>query len=235
MSNLKSYLHREHRLLIALGIGAALFAIFAAVAGEMVDGDTQAFDIAVLKALRTPGDPAVPIGPHWLKFSMMDITALGGTTVLALIAVLAIAFFIMQRRYHHALFTAVAAGGGALFSSVLKSIFDRPRPDVVPHLVEVSSMSFPSGHSMNSAVIYFTLAVLLARNFEQARLRTFIISVAAILVFAIGFSRVYLGVHYPSDVLAGWTAGAAWAIAVGVIATLLQQRDKIEPPTAPAS
>lgn len=166
---------------------------------------------------------------------MMDITALGGTTVLTLIAVLAIAFFIMQRRYHHALFTAVAAGGGALFSSVLKSIFDRPRPDVVPHLVEVSSMSFPSGHSMNSAVIYFTLAVLVARNFEQARLRTFIISVAAILVFAIGFSRVYLGVHYPSDVLAGWTAGAAWAIAVGVIATLLQQRDKIEPPTAPAS
>lgn len=230
IARIKTYIHREQRLLIGLLVGAILATGFIQIAGEMAEGETKAFDVAFLKSLRTPGDLAIPIGPHWLLSAMRDLTALGGVTVLALVAVLAVAFLLTRGRIRQALYTALAAGGGALFGTLLKSLFARPRPEVVPHLVEVTSLSFPSGHSMNSAIIYLTLAVMIARSFEERRARIFVIGVAALLVLTIGFTRLYLGVHYPTDVLAGWTVGAAWALAMGLIATRLQEDRKMEQP-----
>ncbi|MDP4575411.1 phosphatase PAP2 family protein [Qipengyuania sp. G39] len=230
LSTLKTYIHREQGLLIGLLVGAALVGGFIKLAGEMLEDDTQAFDIAFLKSLRIPGDLATPIGPSWLLDSMRDITALGGVTVLTLVSALAIAFLLMRGRVKQALYTALATGGGAVMGKLLKSLFARERPEVVPHLVEVTSLSFPSGHSMNSAIVYLTLAVMISRSFDERRARIFTIGTAALLVLAIGFSRLYLGVHYPTDVLGGWTVGASWALAMGLIATRLQERHQIEEP-----
>ncbi|MBD3728591.1 MAG: phosphatase PAP2 family protein [Sphingomonadales bacterium] len=232
---IRQYLRREQRLLLLLLVGAALIAGFLKLAGEMAEGDTSAFDKAFLVALRTPGDLSVPIGPHWLLSAMRDITALGGVTVLTLVSILAVAFLLIRGRWRQAVMTTLATGGGAALGGLLKSLFARPRPEVVPHLVEVNSLSFPSGHSLNSAIVYLTLAVLIARSFEERSARVFTITVAAILVLTIGFSRLYLGVHYPSDVLGGWTLGAAWALAMGLVASRLQREHKIEEPEeAPA-
>ena len=230
LSTLKTYLHREQHPLLSLVIGAALAFGFIKLAGEITEGETQAFDVAFLKALRVPGDLGTPIGPAWLLSSMRDLTALGGVTVLTLVSFLAIAFLLTRGRVKQALYTALATGGGALMGRLLKSLFARERPEVVPHLVEVHSLSFPSGHSMNSAIVYLTLAVMISRSFEDRKPRIFVIGVAALLVMTIGFTRLYLGVHYPTDVLGGWTVGAAWALAMGLIATRLQEERKIEQP-----
>lgn len=230
LARIKTYIHREQRLLIGLVVGAALASGFIKLAGEMMEGETKAFDVAFLEALRVKGDLATPLGPSWLLGSMRDLTALGGVTVLTLVALLAIAFLLMRGRARQALYTALATGGGAVFGKLLKSLFARERPEVVPHLVEVHSLSFPSGHSMNSAIVYLTLAVMLSRSFEERRTRIFVIGVAALLVLTIGFTRLYLGVHYPTDVLGGWTVGATWALAMGLLATRLQESRKMEQP-----
>ena len=225
-----TFLRREQRLLALFLGGAALGFAFWKLASEMAEGDTEAFDRAILTGLRVPGDLATPIGPEWLHTAMVDITALGGVTVLTLVSVLAVAFLLLLGRYRQALLTAVATGGGSIVGKLLKSLFARERPEIVPHLVDVTSLSFPSGHSMNSAIVYLTIAVLLARGLAESRLRAFVIGIAVLLVLTIGFSRVYLGVHFPSDVLAGWSVGAAWALLMGLIASALQRDHKIEQP-----
>lgn len=230
LSTVKTYLHREQGLLVGLVAGAALVGGFINLAGEMLEGDTQAFDVAFLKSLRMNGDLATPHGPSWMLDAMRDITALGGVTVLSMVSALAIAFLLTRGRVKQASYTMLATGGGALMGKLLKTLFARERPEVVPHLVEVTSLSFPSGHSMNSAIIYLTLAVMISRSFDERRARIFTIGTSALLVLAIGFSRLYLGVHYPTDVLGGWTVGASWALAMGLIATRLQERHQIEEP-----
>lgn len=225
-----AYLHREQRFLAIFIAGAALVAGFVKLAGEMREGDTKAFDMTILRALRLPDDPSQLIGPAWFQTAATDITALGGATILTLVSILAVSFLLLRGRFRQAGFTALATGGGAMMSGILKAIFARPRPEVVPHLVEVTSMSFPSGHSLNSAIIYLTLAVMVARTFEDRKSRIFILTVAVLLVLAIGSTRVILGVHFPSDVLGGWTLGAAWALAVGLVASSLQRTHKMEEP-----
>jgi undecaprenyl-diphosphatase len=149
---------------------------------------------------------------------MGDITALGGVTVLTLMTVMGTAFLLLSRQRAIALFMFLSIAGGWLVSSLLKLGVARPRPDIVPHLVEVSDLSFPSGHAMLSAVTYLTLGALLSRAQPYRSTRIFLIGAAIFLTFIIGFSRVYLGVHYPTDVLGGWCAGATWALACWMIA-----------------
>jgi undecaprenyl-diphosphatase len=206
----------ERALLITLLIiGAALFGFFK-LASEVAEGDTMAFDRTIMLALRS-ADPAVPAGPLWLTQAMTDLTAFGGLTGLIFVIAAATGFLLVARRRRTALFVVAATGAGAAAGSLLKLVYDRPRPALVPHLVEVASASFPSGHATDAAIVYLTLGALLARTVAQPALRIYILGAAALLVFLVGVSRVYLGVHWPSDVVAGWTIGAAWALACSLL------------------
>lgn len=216
-------------VLVALALmGSALWG-FAEIADEVADGETHEFDRAVMLALREPGDLANPRGPGWLEFVARDITALGGTAVLVMVTVAAIGFMILRRRRGAALFTFVSIAGGTLISTGLKSLFDRSRPDVVPHLVEVSSASFPSGHSMLAMTTYLTLGALVAEVQSEHRARAYILLWAVALSLLVGSTRVYLGVHWPTDVLAGWCVGSAWALMCGTVAWWLQRRGMLKP------
>jgi undecaprenyl-diphosphatase len=191
---------------------AALVAYFLfELTGEVLEGETRAFDEGVLLMLRDPIDPAMPRGPAWLTKMMVDITALGGVTVLTLLVTLVVVYLALRQKYRTALFVTASILGGWALSSAMKLGIARPRPEVVQHLVEVTDMSFPSGHAMLSAITYLTLGAMLSRLEERASLRYFFPLVAVVLTLIIGLSRIYLGVHYPTDVLGGWAAGMVWA------------------------
>jgi undecaprenyl-diphosphatase len=215
-------------LVLFLIIAAALFA-FLKLASEVAEGDTEAFDRWVLQALRGAADPTAPIGPDWLRRTMVDLTALGGTPVLTLIVIVVAAYLVAARKVATAAFVVAAVSGGGLASTLLKLVFARTRPDIVGQLVEVHSASFPSGHALNSAVTYLTLGALLARTESARWMRIYVMAVAMSLTLMIGCSRVYLGVHWPSDVIAGWCFGAAWALLCSLAARALQRRRAIEP------
>ncbi len=175
------------------------------------DGETERWDRWLLKAAREPGNLGTMRGPSWLPGMVRDVTALGSVTVLAGVTAMVAGFLWLSRKRQTAVFLAVAIVSGSLMVAALKSVVERPRPDVVPHLAEVSSTSFPSGHSMMSAVTYLTMGGLLMAVVEGRWLKLYVLCVAAVLAILIGISRVLLGVHYPSDVLAGWTFGLAWS------------------------
>ena len=196
-----------------------------AILGDSIeDGAQFAFDKAVLLMMREPGALTVPEGPAFLKQAMLDITALGGGTVLTLVLGLSAGFLLLQRHMLTALL--VLAGGitGPLAVSIAKQLFGRQRPEVIDHLVEVGSASFPSGHSANSAAVYLTLALVLVQIVDRRRERIYLLAAAILLVIAVGSSRVYLGVHWPSDVLAGWAFGSLWAIGWWAIGHWLRER-----------
>jgi undecaprenyl-diphosphatase len=211
-----------------LAVGAVW--MFVAVASEVGKGDTSQVDERIVRAFRSANDPADPIGPSWLEGAMRDLTALGSTVVLLIITG-AVAVFLAVRRQTHALvLVVVSTVGGFVLAQALKLVFSRPRPDLVPHLAQVYSSSFPSGHSMFSAVVYLTLGALLSQLVQERTLKVYFLGVACFLTFVVGLSRVYLGVHYPTDVLAGWSAGLAWALACWMAASYLQRRGKVEQP-----
>lgn len=212
-------------------LAAASLAVWAFIelADEVLEHETHAFDRFVLLALRSAGNPDDPLGPPWVEEMARDFTALGGIGVLVLVSAAALAYLMMLRRRHAALLVLVTVAGGLLLSSALKYAFDRPRPDLVAHGSLVYSASFPSGHSMMSAVVYLTLAALLARQHAAYAVKAFLLGAATALTVLVGMSRVYLGVHWPTDVLAGWAAGAGWALAAWFVALWLQRRGAVEP------
>ena len=213
VSGWRRLLSLERTVLITLLlVAAALFAFFT-LASEVSEGDTLAFDRAIIVGLRQTGNPAIPIGPKWLAEAMTDITAFGSFTGLAIVGLAALGYLLLARHFRTALFVFVATGSGMILGTILKAIYQRPRPTLVPHLVEVASTSFPSGHATDSAIVYLTLGALLARIVPDRTLRVYVLGVAMTLTLLIGTSRVFLGVHWPSDVIAGWTIGAAWALA----------------------
>lgn len=206
--------------------GAALAVLlggFGLIADEVSDGETMKIDEAVLMAFRTPGDPTDPIGPAWLEEAARDVTALGSFTVLAIpITVVVLHLFLIGRK-RTGWFLTASVIGGTLLSSGLKSIFDRPRPDLTG-VARVFTTSFPSGHATVSAVVYLTLGALLAEMTESRGQKILYLGSAVLLTVMVGLSRVYLGVHYPTDVLAGWSIGAGWALACAMLAHLYRQR-----------
>lgn len=204
-------------LLLFASLAGGLF-IFVSLTGLVLDGGVHSFDEMILLSLRRVGDLGVPIGPNWLTHAVGDITALGGTTVLSLMTLLATVYLLLARQRSIAAFMFLSIIGGWIVSSLLKLGVARPRPDIVPHLVEVHDMSFPSGHAMLSAVTYLTLGALLSRAEPYRSTRIFLVATGILLTLMIGMSRVYLGVHYPTDVLGGWCAGATWAVACWIIA-----------------
>lgn len=205
---------------------------FIALADEVAEGGTQHLDERIILALRQPPDRSKPIGPDWLGEAGRDLTALGGFTVLSLVTLGVAGYLAIVRKFHALGLLLAATLGGLALSTLLKWIFDRPRPQVVPHLSQVYTSSFPSGHSLLSAVVYLTLGALLARFVESKRLKTYFLALALLLIFLVGVSRVYLGVHYPTDVLAGWTAGLIWAVLCWLTVRYLQKRGVVESHTS---
>ena len=219
--------HVEDTTLAILLFVAGVIWAFVALASEMIEGDLSAFDETVLLALRNPADLSDPIGPRGLEIAMRDLTALGGVTVLTILTFSVITLLLLRRQRGMAAVVAVAVIGGQVISFLAKYSFDRPRPDLVPHGVDVATSSFPSGHSMMAAVTYLTLAVMLARLENRRSVKVFYLALAVFLTLAVGISRVYLGVHWPSDVLGGWAAGAAWALGWSLAAQALSRRGDI--------
>jgi undecaprenyl-diphosphatase len=158
-----------------------------------------------------------------------DLTALGGATVLVMLTLASIGYLLLRRKSGAALFITASVVGGTVLSSLLKNLFERSRPDVVPHLMEATSASFPSGHSMLAMVTYLTLGTVLAEVHAHHRIKVYILTWAVFLSLLVGWSRVFLGVHWPTDVLGGWCLGSAWALGCGVVAVALQRRGVIEP------
>jgi undecaprenyl-diphosphatase len=201
---------------------------FVELADVARDATPHEFDTAILLAFRVPGEPNNPIGPLWFEEAMRDITSLGSTAVLVLILLSVLLYLLIVRKPAAALFVLAAVAGGQALSSGLKLGIDRPRPDLVSHLAEVQTASFPSGHAMLSAVTYLTLGSLLAHILPGRAVKIYVLSVAVLLTLLVGVSRVYLGVHWPSDVLAGWCAGSAWAMLCWLVVRWVVKRGKDE-------
>jgi undecaprenyl-diphosphatase len=228
LQRILAFLPREGIVLAAVLLVVVSVWGFIEIAEDVLEGDTHEFDHWVIRQLRRAEDPAVPIGPPWLIEAGREITALGGVTVLCLIVLAVVGYLLQQRAYGAMWFVLIAAVGGMALSSALKHVFGRERPDVVLHLVMVHTPSFPSGHAMLSAVIYLTLGALLAQVVQRRASQIYFLTVAMVLTFLIGLSRVYLGVHYPTDVLAGWSVGLAWALFCWLVARYLRRRGTIE-------
>jgi undecaprenyl-diphosphatase len=220
--------HHDVLVLLAVLLVVASLTAFLKLADAVREGETQSFDERILLALRSPDDLSRPVGPWWTMNVGRDLTALGGVTDLTLLTVVTVGFLFMARKRSAAVFLLVAIIGGTVLSFLLKDVFERPRPVVVPHLMEEHSSSFPSGHSMMSAVVYLTLGALLDRFVEGRRLKLYCLVVAMLLTMLVGCSRVFLGVHYPTDVLGGWTAGLTWAVLCWLVARYLQKRGAVE-------
>lgn len=200
---------------------------FAAVTDEVLEGEAIRFDDWAILALRDPHDPARPIGPAWLGNIARDITSLGSGAVLTIFTLIVAGALVIYRSWHEVLLLLAALLGGAALSLGLKDVFERERPTLVPHLDVVSTYSFPSGHALLSAVVYLTIGAILARLFSKRRVKLYLLGVATSLALLVGVSRVYVGVHYPSDVLAGWCAGAAWAALCWLVTIFLQWRGDV--------
>lgn len=219
-------------LMVLIGVGGVAAACWAFLETAGAVSEPGQADARILRSLRTPDNVYEPVGPRWVAEAARDVTALGGQAVLALLVGSVLGYLLIARRRHAAAVVLVATGGGALLTTALKGLYSRPRPDVVPHLASVTSYSFPSGHAMLSAVVYLTLGALLARLAGGRWAKLYFVGVAVLLTLLVGASRVYLGVHYPTDVVAGWAAGVGRAVLCWLIARRLQHRGVVEGPGA---
>lgn len=198
---------------------------FVELADDMTEGDGRAFDQAVLHWMQPVAGQ--PRGPWWLHEAATDITSLGGVAVLTLFALIAVVFLLIQKKRLSALLLVVGLAGGVALSEGLKAVFERERPPVAYQAVETLNASFPSGHALLSTVFYLSLGVMLTRAFPQRRLKAFVLGAALVIAMLIGLTRVYLGAHWASDVLAGWSVGAAWAMALWLAAYAVARHQKV--------
>lgn len=220
----------ERRVLVSLLLIAGGLWLVMALADEIREGGHFRLDREILLLFREPDDPSEPIGPYWLESAVRDVTALGGTTIISMVTLATAGFLMLSGKRNAAVLVLASIVGAVVLSYAIKAGIERPRPELFPHGVEVYTASFPSGHATGSAATYLTLGALLARLQPQRRLKIYLMAVAVLLTLMIGLSRLYLGVHWPSDVLAGWTLGACWALLCWTVARQLQREDDIEPP-----
>ncbi len=189
---------------------------------EVREGDTRRFDTSIeYFVARHPGPP-------WLEEVGRDLTALGGVAVLSLVVTAVVGYLILRRFYGAMWLVIIATSGALLIGMVLKATVNRERPTIIEHRSAVYTKSFPSGHSMLSATVYLTLGSLLARLSKDRVIKFYFLAVALLLTGLVGVSRVYMGVHWPTDVLGGWTAGLVWASLCWAITHYLQERGTVE-------
>ena len=218
----------EIRILISLFVIAGLILTFGHIAEEVIEGDSAKFDQTVVLLFRHANDLSNAIGPPWMEEMARDITALGSYAVLMIITGAVLLYLLLAHRRSAALWVSLAFLGGVLLSNLLKLAYERPRPDFVTHAARVFTSSFPSGHATLSAITYLTLGALLAGLHESFWFKVYFLGLAIVLTIVIGISRIYLGVHYPTDVLAGWCIGAAWAGLCWSVFTWLQHGGRVE-------
>jgi undecaprenyl-diphosphatase len=229
-----SFVTGEFWLLGGIAVASGLVLAFLSLADEVVEGETKAFDTAILMMFRDPNNVDQVIGPAWVHEMVRDITSLGSFSLLGLFVLGVCAYLIMVRLKSAALLLIVSVMGGTLLSTVLKMGYNRPRPDLTA-MSQQFTASFPSGHAMLSAVTFLTIGAVLARIAPTRNLQVFAIGGAVFLTVLVGLSRLYMGVHYPSDVLAGWCLGAAWAMLCSTIAFKLQSIGAIAKPEEQAT
>jgi undecaprenyl-diphosphatase len=222
MKKLLAAVLQEPTLLVLILLGAGSVWAFIQLVDTVGEGDSHKFDEWFILALRNPVDRSDPLGPEWFEEVMRDFTALGGYAILTPLSCFVAIYLWIQRRGRMVLLVMIAVVGGVLLSSLMKSFFDRPRPELVPHGSYVLTKSFPSGHAMMAATTYLTLGAVMAEGEKKRALRVFFLTVAIAATAVVGISRVYLGVHWPTDVLAGWCAGAAWALCCWVLALIFE-------------
>ncbi len=210
-------------LLIAALVGACLFALVAVLVRS---GQTLYVDDLLLTSMRNPAHMDLPVGPSILLNAARDITAMGDFTILATITIMTLGYCLMTRYYTAFFMVFAAVNTGDLLMVVLKDIFKRHRPEIVPHLVAAAYTSFPSGHAMMSAIVYLTIGAILARIEPRKKVKVYLLAVFSLLPLVIGMRRVYLGVHYPSDVIAGWLAGITWGTLCAALVLTVSQKIK---------
>ena len=208
---------------------AALLFVFGFIAQAVAARKPSGFDSYVMLALQKSTKESVPIGPPWLQEAARDVTSLGSIIVLLIITFAVAGFLLLTRKPGVACLMLIAVLGGLTLNNLLKFVFARPRPDVVSHAPRVFTTSFPSGHATLSAITYLTIAALLARAYPSPILDLYFMILAALLTVLIGLSRIYLGVHFPTDILGGWCIGTAWAIGCWALMAWLQQVGQVEP------
>jgi undecaprenyl-diphosphatase len=209
-------------VLVLAGFSALAFAVL--LVDKIAKGKAIKLDTSLLLALRKPGHLDVPVGPAWLEQSAIDLSALGGFTLQWLLGSAVIGFLIYIRKRTEAAWLAGSIIGASVLNAVFKLSLNRPRPELVTHLAKVSNASFPSGHAMISAAIYLTVGAMLAETQKKVAAKAYLMGLAGVLVLLIGVSRIYLGVHWPSDVMAGWCFGSVWALVVFAANRALRRR-----------
>jgi undecaprenyl-diphosphatase len=203
----------EARVLAIMALVIAGVLAILRLGGEVREGETGGIDRRIIEMLRVPGHPHLPIGPRWLQEMMRDVTALGGTTFVILATSLAVAALVFHRNWRRAGVLALIMICAQSCDELLKGVYNRPRPDFAPAGTYVYAQSFPSGHSTASAALWLSLAMIAASFEAERRAKAFWLVVAGLVITGVGASRVFLGVHWPTDVLAGWMLGACWALA----------------------
>jgi undecaprenyl-diphosphatase len=210
---------------------AVLILCFIVLADLIGKGTFAALDRRMVRAMREPPDRREPIGPAWLQSAARDVTALGSIVVIALLTCIVAGYFFFTSRFGTGCLMTMAVFGGLALNSALKRGYARRRPDFVSHAVEVLTPSFPSGHAALSSTAYLTLGALLDQSYSSLPMNIYFTSAALFLTLIIGISRVYLGVHYPTDVVGGWLLGGSWAIVCRDIMAWLQEAGHLEPPS----
>jgi undecaprenyl-diphosphatase len=210
-------IRREAVFFSLLAACLACWLAFLKFCSEVMEGESHDIDQAIIFFIRDHTVPEQLLGRPWFAEMVRDISGLGGIAVLTLVTLAVVSYLAIRRSWMQSLYVLIAVVTGSLFSNLLKIGFDRPRPDIIPHGSHTILPGFPSGHSLISAIVYLTLGAMVAAAHQGKWMRTYLMLVPVILTLLIGISRIYLGVHWPSDVLAGWLGGAAWASMVWIL------------------
>lgn len=211
-------------LILALSVAS-----FLRLADTMEPSGGQGYDWKILQWLRPyADDPSRPVGPWWLHEAAVDITSLGGISVLGLFALIAIGLLIMLGKRLSALILVFGLAGGVMLSEGLKAVFDRLRPPELYQAVDTLNASFPSGHALLATTFYLSLGVMLTRAFPRRHLKAYAMGSAILISLLIGLTRIYLGAHWASDVLGGWSVGAAFAMVLWLFAYVIERRQRVK-------